>query len=83
MDVKMHRYMQRIEKIIHTPSKLGPNMSPHRPAKSPLSQKPNRLDRYIKYELSMKMINSIISRTNTHLAMVFFNMIRNSDYRQK
>lgn len=83
MDAKMHRYMQRIEKIINTPKKAANNASPIRPAKSPLKHKPNQLDRYIKYELSMKVIGNIISRNNTHLVMLFFNMLRNSDYRQK
>lgn len=83
MDGKMHRYMQRIEKIINTPSKVNNNVSPLRPTKSPLKHRPNHLDRYIKYELSMKIINSIASRHNSQLVMLFFNMLRNTDYRQK
>jgi hypothetical protein len=64
MDVKMHRYMQRIEKIIHTPTKSKNNISPIRPTKTPLKNKPNQLDKYIKYELSAKIINNIINRNN-------------------
>ena len=83
MDVKMHRYMQRIEKIIHTPTKAVNNVSPIRPTKTPLKHKPNQLDKYIKYELSAKIINNIVNRNNQQLVMVFFNMLRNTEYRQK
>lgn len=44
METKMHRYMQRIEKIISTPTK-----SPIRPTKSPLKCRTNQLDQYLKY----------------------------------
>ena len=78
MDGKMHRYMQRIERLMATPTKAVAKVSPLRPTKSPLKHKPNHLDRYLKYELSIKIINNVINRNNGHLVMVFFNMIRNS-----
>lgn len=68
---------------MHTPSKTNNNISPIRPSKTPLKHKPNQLDKYIKYELSAKIINNIVTRNNQHLVMVFFNMLRNSEYRQK
>lgn len=57
MDQKIHRYMQRIEKIISTPNK---HTSPIRPSRSPLRCRTNQLDKYLKYELSAKIINNII-----------------------
>lgn len=75
METKMHRYMQRIEKIISTPTK---NISPHRPTKSPLKCRTNQLDQYLKYELSAKIVHTFIKRHHDHLVTLFFNMIRRS-----
>lgn len=76
----MHRYMQRIEKIITTPIK---NVSPIRPTKSPLRCRANQLDQYLKYELSAKIIQSVIKRHHDQLVNLFFNMIHRSQPRQK
>lgn len=73
METKMHRYMQRIEKIISTPTK-----SPIRPTKSPLKCRTNQLDQYLRYELSGKIINSVIKRHHDQLVILFFNLIQRS-----
>ena len=59
MDQKIHRYMQRIEKIISTPNR---KTSPTKLSRSPLRCRTNQLDKYIKYELSAKIINNIIQK---------------------
>jgi len=76
----MHRYMQRIEKLMGTPNR---NASPMRPSRSPLSSRTNQLDKYLKFELSAKIINSVIKKKNSLLITGFFSTIRNCEYRQK
>jgi len=80
MESKIHRYMQRIERIMGTPNKT---ISPIRPSKSPLNCKTNQLDLYLKYELSGKIVRSIIQKNHNHYVTLFFNCLRNSEYRQK
>lgn len=80
MDSKMHRYMQRIEKLISTPTRT---VSPIRPNKSPFKCRTNQLDQYLKYELSVKIITNFLSKHHEALMYQFFNAVRRSDYRQK
>jgi hypothetical protein len=80
MDEKIQRYIQRIDKIMFTPKKGG--YQP-RPSKSPVLCKPKNLDQYIKYELSTKIIQNIVNRTNQKLINQFFNAIRSTEFRQK
>ena len=71
--------MQRIEKIISTPTRT---LSP-RPAKSPLKCKTNQLDQYLKYELSVKIITNFLHRHHETLTHHFFNALRRADTRKK
>ena len=73
MDSKMQRYMQRIERLISTPNRAS---SPMRPSKSPLSCRTNNLDRYLKYELSAKMITGVIDHRHQALKVHLFNALR-------
>ena len=73
MEGKMHRYMQRIEKIITTPNR---HHSPLRPSHSPLRCRANQLDRYIKFELSARIITKLIDKHHSQLANLFFSRIR-------
>jgi hypothetical protein len=55
----------------------------YRPSKSPINCKTINLDKYIKYELSTKIIQNIIDRNNRSLLNHYFNAIRTVEYRQK
>ena len=69
----MQRYMQRIERLISTPNRAT---SPIRPSKSPLSCRTNTLDKYLKYELSAKMISGFIDHRQQTLKAHLFNALR-------
>lgn len=73
MDSKMHRYMQRIDKIMGSNNK---SISPLRTAKSSIKVRTNNLDNYLKFELTVKIIGNVIEKNNKLLLTHFFNMIR-------
>jgi hypothetical protein len=80
MNEQTQRYMHRIDQIMLTPRK---NNKQPRPSKSPAYYRPSNLDKYIKYELSTKIIQKIINKNHMQLANSFFNAIRSSDFKQK
>jgi hypothetical protein len=80
MDEKTQRYMHRIDQIMLTPTKA--NAQP-KPSRSPLNARQNSLDKYIKYELSTKIIQEIIKKNHMKLANAFFAAIRNTEFRQR
>lgn len=75
MDEKTQRIMQRIEKIMLTPKKVS---NQYRPSKSPITCRPNHLDRYLKYELASTIIKNLIYRFNQRFVSQFYNAIRTS-----
>lgn len=75
MDEKTQRYMQRIDKIMYTPRK---STNPARPSKSPLTTQPKNLDRYLKYELSSKIVQAVITRNHQRLVNQFLTALRSS-----
>jgi hypothetical protein len=80
MDEKTQRYLHRIDQIMVTPSKAAPQ---GRPSKSPLTGCSQHLDKYIKYELSSKIIHNIISKNHLQLTHSFFNSLRNTEFRPR
>jgi hypothetical protein len=80
MDEKTQRYLHRIDQIMLTPTKAAPQ---GRPSRSPLTGRPQYLDKYIKYELSTKIIQNIITKNHIQLTNSFFNALRHTEFRQR
>ena len=80
MDQKLQRYMQRIDKIISIPNRA---VSPIRNTRSPFKCRTNQLDQYLKYELSAKIINNVFQKHHEQLTILFFNLIRRAQTRQR
>jgi hypothetical protein len=74
MDSKMHRYMQRIERLMGTPSKTGKQVSPL--SRSPAPKANTHLDKYLKYELSAKIISSLLAKHHTRDKTFALNAFR-------
>jgi len=55
--------------------------SPIRPSKSPHSCRTSQLDKYLKYELSAKIINSFYHKQQTVLVTQFFNALRQTQHK--
>lgn len=75
MDSKMHRYMQRIDKLMHQMKNTNASPIRSRPSKSPLHLTPstNNLDQYLKYDLTAKIISRVVDSYNKNLILHFLN----------
>ena len=73
-DDKMHRYLQRIEKLVGHRAK-SPVLSKSR-NKSPLSIKTPRIDNYLKYELFFKKLVKFFELHQKKRKFHFLNQLK-------